>query len=934
MWQVLLAMLHRRRGTTLLAGGGFFLAACTLILLTATTQSTVIRANDIISQNWRPTYDLVVLPPQAKPPASKTVPADFMAGYGGGISMQQYQQIKKISGVEVAAPISYLGYVNIPPPDVAFSTERLPGGYYEADWTLTASNGIQTLTERQQRSLYYLPPSCDTIDSLRQRLSSHQALSSALDKQHIQVTDSSCGFNGGGGPQTFTSVNTGPFLLTAIDPNAENQLVHLDQHIANGRMLSEQDTLAPNGSMSVTPVTNIPRYGVPLLLQQRLPGQLKLQVSFKRLTGQDIDLQQVIDRGGASYLTHLPNQQQIVSTEAPTLQNSLPGVLKQGYLPALQWNSRSWQPIDNLGGDNSMTFLSQPSGLTYQSVPAPDGQGGSAYTLIPSTTQHPPALPKSLQGQQNGAPETVPSTQQGPDVAFRDLTPLHVNDSQQAPMYIKANYETNFVGQFTSPSIAAQFGNPLNWLPETSYAAQPAQLQYDAQGKPVAAKDLQPTTNPAGFMLQPPVALTTMAAAQKIMGDKNISVIRVRVAGVGSASEASWCKVAQVAQEIRQQTGLQVFVTLGSSPQPTLVYLPGLHAGQNGSTREIAPIGWVRDSWIYIGAAVLYISQLGSTRLLFLAAILLVCLGYLIVNFSALASAQQREFAVLSALGWRPWQPIRMFLGQVLLLALVGGICGIGVALLLAVLLQMPPLLPVVIWTLPVILLLALLSVIYPLGYIWSVRPAQALRAGAGAQASGRADRERQTRAWSWLSPLLSLALTNLARMRMRALIAMASAFFTALLLIIMLNGLVAFRQSLQGTILGDTVLIQTQLPQIAGVVFALVFTFLSVANLLLLQVRERRQEIGLLQAVGWRPGLVQRMFMQEGLALIVCGSIPGAVVALWILVQQHATQRIVPTPLIALAVLIVMGILGTLATIPAMRQAKRLPITEILRAE
>src|SRR6266567_6008280 len=150
MWLMLFSTLRRQRGNTILASGGFFLAACTLILLTATTQSTVVRANQIISQNWRPDYDLVVLPSKAHLPPGKAVPADYMAGYSGGISIQQYQQIQRIAGVDVAAPVAYLGYVQLSSPLVAFSSNPLPSGYYKADWTLTEFNGKQNLTERHE----------------------------------------------------------------------------------------------------------------------------------------------------------------------------------------------------------------------------------------------------------------------------------------------------------------------------------------------------------------------------------------------------------------------------------------------------------------------------------------------------------------------------------------------------------------------------------------------------------------------------------------------------------------------------------------------------------------------------------------------------------------------------------------------------------------
>src|SRR5579884_4358248 len=97
--------LRRQLGKSMLAMSGFLLVACTLILLSATTQTTVVQANQIINQNWRSTYDIVVLSPKVKIPSGQNIPADFLEGYDGGISMQQYAQIKQLLGVAVAAPI-------------------------------------------------------------------------------------------------------------------------------------------------------------------------------------------------------------------------------------------------------------------------------------------------------------------------------------------------------------------------------------------------------------------------------------------------------------------------------------------------------------------------------------------------------------------------------------------------------------------------------------------------------------------------------------------------------------------------------------------------------------------------------------------------------------------------------------------------------------
>src|SRR3954453_2061291 len=95
MWHYVYLMLRRQPGKSVLASSGFLLAACALILLSATTQTTLVRGNQIIDQNWRPTYDLVALPPQAKISADQRVPADLLAGYGGGLVCSNMHRLSR-----------------------------------------------------------------------------------------------------------------------------------------------------------------------------------------------------------------------------------------------------------------------------------------------------------------------------------------------------------------------------------------------------------------------------------------------------------------------------------------------------------------------------------------------------------------------------------------------------------------------------------------------------------------------------------------------------------------------------------------------------------------------------------------------------------------------------------------------------------------------
>src|SRR5215470_4482181 len=145
---------------------------------------------------------------------------------------------------------------------------------------------------------------------------------------------------------------------------------------------------------------------------------------------------------------------------------------------------------------------------------------------------------------------------------------------------------------------------------------------------------------------------------------------------------------------------------------------------------------------------------------------------------------------------------------------------------------------------------------------------ARAAFSGAGTSIAPARGRFLSLPLWSFMPSTGALVLRNLARSRPRTLITVVSLFLSAILLVVMFSGILALRQTLTGTLLGDFVLLQTAVPQIAGCVLAVLLSFLSVADLLLLQVRERQQEIGLLRAVGWRPGVVRWLFMQEGLIL------------------------------------------------------------------
>jgi hypothetical protein len=88
-------------------------------LFLATAQSTKVVASEDLGRYWRTTYDILVRPRGARTPIEEKynlVEANHLSNIWGGITFAQYEAIKGIPDVEVAAPIAMLGYVAVPIP--------------------------------------------------------------------------------------------------------------------------------------------------------------------------------------------------------------------------------------------------------------------------------------------------------------------------------------------------------------------------------------------------------------------------------------------------------------------------------------------------------------------------------------------------------------------------------------------------------------------------------------------------------------------------------------------------------------------------------------------------------------------------------------------------------------------------------------------------
>jgi hypothetical protein len=199
---------------------GIFVVSAGVLLVVAASQTRLIVAQQSLNHYWRTTYDILVRPSGVRSPIEEKyglVEANTLSGIGGGITFSQYEAIKSIPGVEVAAPIAMIGYLEpgLSTGDMSFPTE--PGVYFLED-TASVNDGVHSYIppDFPHRIYYYFDrnpqsPPPDTFSS-------------------SQVG----GINVDSSDRTTSGWVNFPFLIASIDPNQEAALVGLDRALVAG----------------------------------------------------------------------------------------------------------------------------------------------------------------------------------------------------------------------------------------------------------------------------------------------------------------------------------------------------------------------------------------------------------------------------------------------------------------------------------------------------------------------------------------------------------------------------------------------------------------------------------------------------------------------------------------------------------------------------
>ncbi|MEV0153649.1 FtsX-like permease family protein [Micromonospora sp. NPDC050686] len=868
---------------------GVLVATTGFVVLTGATTTSRLAVTGDVQRGTRAAYDILVRPAGTRTPLEAErglVRPNYLSGSYGGITSEQYERVRTVTGVDVAAPIAMLGHstteVDLPLDltaavdpsldrqviriDRAFLAERglshapaeplyvyvtkhqllypdNPGGFrsdairysdgrrYASDlcgdvprevlpggrsapvcdprWYLAPS--MATLTERQTWSVqaFRLLPDGRFESPAPQTPGSPPARSS--DRLVVR--------------QSLTV----PFLLAAVDPDAEQRLVGLTDAVVGGRPLVAGD------DVQTRQLAGSRIHTLPVLVSARPYLDGAIRTTWRRITPRG-SIADVAPADLAGVLRGAP------SVPVGGTEQDAAGAYRSQLGGGADGAKCCWGQLSRVAQPGQASYDRSPDGVlrARPAAPNPDvyvGTDRSIATARPWLTE---------------------------DIPFRPLAALGIPQSTRSTAVLR---QWRSVGLF-DPEQLTGFSD-VGKVPLETYEPPRAEGADERSRATLGGRPLEPSGNPAGYLSAPPLLLTNLASVPKLLAGSAspqvaapISAIRVRVADVAGYSERSAEHVRLVAERIATETGLDVDITLGSSPAPQTVELP---AGSFGR-----PELRLTENWSALGVASVITKAVDRKSVVLFVLVLVVCVLFLANAVSAAVRDRRSELAVLACLGWPARRIGALILGEVAALGLAAGLLAVGLSVPLGAALGIDVNWRRALLAVPVALLLALVAGLTPALRAARTHPAAALRppvAGVG--------RARRPRA------LLGLALVNVLRTPGRTALGAGALALGVAALTLVGAAAYAFRGAIVGSLLGDTVSLSVRGADTTAAVATVLLGAAAVADVLYLNIRDRAAELAALRAMGWTDAALARLIAYEGFTLGVLGAGTGAALGL-----------------------------------------------------
>lgn len=703
-----------RSRVLLLTASILIVAMCLSVLVQGQSQAALSRTVD---QNSRGLYDVLV---QAKAKDNGGLMQPDIATGQGGISFEQLDSIRKLSGTSVAAPISLVSRVtqNLESPRLDATdylgfnaglagTSGDPTATDPSKWP--AAESVLNDTPKKYRLTASAVSSDGHSDQTLFKTTAEGSLGKAklVEEQvdggknvRIQGPEGETGIKfptpaGGSEHNLFNlsvSLPMAPQVtesVVAVDPVSERALLGTAGDFLSplekappadarnaGAIGRHFESLFTNG-ISMDELKEGPDFlGVKLKYWAPLMTQYQQAKRDGQLTDDSQAIPLIVRSGTALDLKYSVKIEEIddsgnVTKDVGTVTRSL----DKDYLPfvskspfALAWPGS--KDLSQLMGDTGSFSqgLYNPATWTTNFAAAPtykDGETAANGAVDKSATPGDWVTVNRLPDKAaNG--EAVDQTQREPVDERSYRQNLETGKKLATPLAM-------VYGTFDAANVKEAAGD-VNRLPLGGYDPAPFTLTKDASGKDVNT-ELKPSLSATGLVSQSAGAITDyygLAAARGYDANANvIDAVRVRAKVPGSWKQAQ-PEVEKLANEIRDM-GLQATVVAGSAREDASIAVPGYSKDDAGKE---SPLGTVQQSWVRQDAADAVSGSLTATNLTLL--FLTLCGAALLTGASTVSYIRKRrsEAGTLRAMGCtqrkiRSWVLAEFGVGAALL-AVVG----------------------------------------------------------------------------------------------------------------------------------------------------------------------------------------------------------------------------------------------------------------------
>ncbi|QZT34621.1 ABC transporter permease [Caldalkalibacillus thermarum TA2.A1] len=527
MFRLILRSLWQQKGMTLMFILAFTLILTTVPLALMSLKEMITQIQDDITQYGRGSYDILVRPQGARNTVEQTwgvVEENYLGAGRGGISLAEWQKIKNIEGVEVAAPVASLGYFTGITKSYAL---WMPEQSIRITHQFLTTNGIQRypLTEPLTGLFLEQEPVAGYIDQF-DRLADEE-----LADQFVMWD-----------PPLFVMPPT-YHLLVGIDPDEEEKLTGISFQDLNRPLTPDEEIIYEFAQGApIIKVLKLKDPHVPLLAEitlETLDIGPEETLAFKQQLGLNHEDLFMFEQGSEAY-------------------RNLLAELKR--YPALTQETWTFDFSPYLDPFESIPLRVDQEGNILKndqySMFSHHGLSARFFIADPIDYQvHGDTLKVNQVGTMGGIPVYRQVEQQGGRLGEVDKLPF--------VLHPVGEYE---IGERQEELAASPLG---------IYQLAPVQLIKNLQGEEVEPKEVLPTILPGSFVPSPAHGVISIFDAELIKGERPIDAIRIRVSGITTYDKQAEEKIKHIAGQIAQM-GFEVDIVAGASHQQVEVEVQGL----------------------------------------------------------------------------------------------------------------------------------------------------------------------------------------------------------------------------------------------------------------------------------------------------------------------------------------------------------------------